>query len=148
MTNLQIVVFTLNNENCGAETEQVKQIIKYQEPAKKPEMPKFIDGIIVLRGIEIPIIDLNRRLDFGESIFNKKSKIILTEVETKLIGFIVNDIKELMKYLDADVEMLPGIINEAGNTYMTKVIKKDDDIISILDLHKILSESELEELKP
>ena len=107
MTNLQIVVFTLNKETCGAATEQVKQIIKYQELTKIPKMPKFIDGIIIIRGIEVPVINLNKRLEFGETEINKKTKIILTEIDSKLIGFIVNDIKELLKYSEEEVETLP-----------------------------------------
>ena len=58
----------------------------------------------------------------------------------------VNDIKELMKFSEDDVENLPPIINEAGNVYMTKVVKKDDEIISILDLHMILTDEELKKL--
>jgi purine-binding chemotaxis protein CheW len=146
MTNLQIVVFTLNSETCGAETEQVKQIIKYQELIKVPEMLEFVEGILVLRGVEVPIINLNKRLGFGETVINKKTKIILTEIDNKLIGFIVNDIVELMKYVEEDIEILPGIINEAGNTYMSRVVKKDDSIISILDLSLILTQSELKKI--
>jgi purine-binding chemotaxis protein CheW len=147
MSDLQIVVFTLNKEICGAETSQVKQIIKYQEVTKIPKMPKFVEGIIVLRGSEIPIINLNKRLEFGETEINKKTKIILTEIENKLIGFIVNDINELMKTSENDIEVLPRIIQDAGNDYMTKVVKRDDKIISILDLHSILTQSELKKIK-
>jgi purine-binding chemotaxis protein CheW len=146
MSDLQIVVFNLNKEICGAETSQVKQIIKYQETTKIPKMPKFVEGIIVLRNNEIPIINLNKRLEFGETEINKKTKIILTEIENKLIGFIVNDINELMKFTEEEIELLPQFIREAGNGYMNKVVKKDDKIITILDLHTILSESEIKKL--
>lgn len=146
MADLHIVVFTLNKEICGAETSQVKQIIKYQEITKVPKMPKFIDGIISLRGNEIPIINLNKRLEFGETEVSKKTKIILTEIENKLVGFIVNDINELMKFTEDEIELLPQFIHEAGNGYMNKVVKRDDKIITIINLHTILSASEIKKL--
>lgn len=146
MAELQIVIFGLNREICGAETSQVKQIIQYQEIFKITKMPKFIEGKIMLRGMEIPIINLNKRLGLGETEITKKTKIILTEYQNKNLGFMVNEINELGKFTDEDVETLPTLIHEAGNLYMKKVVKKDDKIITIVDLHTVLTESEFAKL--
>ena len=95
MNELQVVVFRLNGQLFGAETSQVFQIIKYQQANKIPRMPRFIEGIINYRGEVLPVIDLNRRFELGDSEINKKTKIIVSNIEGKLTGFIVNDVVEI-----------------------------------------------------
>ena len=147
MADLQIVVFNLNVEVCGVDTSQIKQIIKYQEITKVPKMPKFIEGMINLRGRVIPVINLNKRFEFGETELTKKTKIIITEIEGHPLGFLVNDVQELMKLSDENIEVLPDLIHEAGNDYMKKVGKRGESLITIVDLHAILTESEMKRLK-
>jgi purine-binding chemotaxis protein CheW len=147
MAEMQIVVFSLNNDLCGADTLQVKQIVKYQDVTKMPKMPEFIEGVINLRGSIIPLVNLNKRFDFGETEITKKTKILISEVEEQFIGFIVNDVIELIKLSDEQIEVLPEILVRQGNSYLRCVGKKGDKIITILDLSKILAESEMKNVK-
>ena len=74
MKEMQIVVFTLNGEICGVDASQVKEIVKFEGLAKMPKMPKFIEGIINLRGMVIPVVNLSKRFSLGELEVTKKNK--------------------------------------------------------------------------
>lgn len=143
MEGMQIVVFALNDEVCGVDTTQVKEIVKYETITKMPNMPQFIDGVISLRGAVIPVVNLNKRFYLGETEITKKTKIIITDLEGKLIGFIVNDVSEIIKLAPEEIEATPEIIRKIDNSYLINVGKKDQNIISILDLSKILTDSEI-----
>lgn len=147
MGDLQIVVFSLNKELCGADTAQVHEIIKYQEITKVPKMPKFIDGMVNMRGKVVPVINLNSRFELGETEITKKTKIIFTKVNESSVGFIVNDVFEILKLAEKDIEATPDLIVKAGNAYLKNVGKKDGQLIYILDLNSILNEKEIKELK-
>jgi len=147
MEELQVVVFSLNDELCGAETSQVNEIVKYQEINKVPRMPKFIEGLINLRGKVVPVINLNKRFELGETNVTKKTKIIITQINEGFLGFIVNDVSEIVKFSSENIEVAPDIINKSGNEYLKYVCKKEEKIISILDLKCILSENETGRLK-
>ncbi|RCX16649.1 purine-binding chemotaxis protein CheW [Anaerobacterium chartisolvens] len=147
MSELQIVVFSLNNDLCGADTLQIKQIIKYQEVTKMPQMPEFVDGVVNLRGNVVPIINLNKRFSLGDTEITKKTKVLISEVDGQFIGYIVNDVYELMKLEEEEIEVLPDILRQAGNKYLKSVGKKGEKIISILDLSSILDRNELQTLK-
>jgi len=62
-----------------------------------PRMPRFIDGVINLRGKVVPVVNLNKRFKLGTWKSAKKTKIIITDIEDKLIGFVVNDVYEIIR---------------------------------------------------
>ncbi len=146
MSEMQVVVFSLNGQLFGAEALQVFQIIKYQEATKVPRMPKFIEGILNYRDTVLPVINLEKRFDMGESEITKKSKIIITKIEDKLAGFIVSDITEIEKFADKDIEPAPLMIDSNAGAYLKYVGKRDGKLISIINLEKILNESEIKRL--
>ncbi|MCX7843291.1 MAG: chemotaxis protein CheW [Clostridia bacterium] len=146
MAEMQIVVFSINNELCGAETSQVQEIVKYQEVAKVPKMPKFIDGIINLRGKVIPVVNLNTRFELGETEITKKTKIIISKLNNESIGFIVNDVTEIIKLSEDDVELPPEMLQTEGGRYLKCVGKHSGKLISILSLDRILTDKETKKL--
>jgi len=146
MSELQTVVFSLNGQFYGAEASQVFQIIRYQEVTKVPRMPKFIEGIINYRGSVLPIINLNKRFELGELDINRKTKILVTKLGDKQAGFIVNDVTEILKLSDEDIEPTPSLLYGESNSFLTKVGKKGDMLVSIIDLEKILKDNEIKRL--
>ena len=137
MEGIQIVVFTLNDEVCGVETKQVKEIVKYEVITKMPKMPQFVDGIISLRGTVVPVVNLNKRFGLGNTEITKKTKIIITDLDGKLIGFIVNDVSEIIKLPPESIENTPELIRKIDNSYLKNVGKKGEELIAVLDLSKI-----------
>lgn len=143
MADIQIVVFDLINELCGVETTQVNEIVKYQEITKVPEMPDFIEGIINLRSHVVPIINLNRRFHLGESPDISATKIIITSIDGQQIGFIVDNVIEIVRLTPEDSEEAPELIKKWGKKYIKFVGKINGKLVNILDLSKILSEEEM-----
>lgn len=146
MEGIQVVVFTLNDEVCGVETTQVKEIVKYESVTKMPDMPNFVDGVISLRGAVVPVVNLNKRFGLGETEITKKTKIIINDVEGKLIGFIVNDVSEIIKIPAEDIEETPELIRETHNSYLKNVGRRGEELISILDLSAVLTDTEIKSL--
>lgn len=146
MSELQVVVFELKGQLFGAETSQVFQIIKYNEPEKMPKTPKFIDGILSYRDTVLPVINLAKRFDMGETAVTKKTKILVTRIGDKYAGFIVSDVTEIARFAEEDVSVTPPVMNRETEAYLSKVGRKGDKLISIVDLQKILSEAEIKKL--
>lgn len=147
MGELQTVVFSLNGQYYGAEASQVFQIIRYQETTKVPRMPKFVDGIINYRDMVLPVINLNKRFEIGELVITRKTKILVAKMEDKLAGFVVNDVSEIVKFSDDELEPAPNVVYGDSSKFISKIGKKEDRLITIIDMEKILSDSEIKRLK-
>lgn len=142
----KIVVFSLNNQVFGADILQVWEIIRYQDITRLPKLPAFIEGIINLRGKVVPVVNLNKRFGLGETGVDKKTKIIITLIEGKNIGFIVNDVSEIIEFSENEIEPPPDCIYSNENKYIKNIAKQGEKLISILDLSKILDDSEIKSL--
>ena len=146
MSELQVVIFSLNGQLFGAEASQVFQIIKYQEVVKIPRMPRFMEGILNYRDTVLPIISLNKRFDLGETVFGKKTKIIVTNIKGSFAGFIVNDVIEIAGFTDNNLVPVPTVGNTEFAAYLKNVGKKGERLISIIDLDKVLEDTEIKKL--
>jgi len=143
MNELKAVLFGLNDIACGVDSSQVNEIVKFQEISKVPNMPRFIEGMINLRGKVVPIVNLNKRFDLGETPINKKTKIIITKIDDTFIGFLVNEVSEITKFSSENLEQPSEILRKINNIYIKCVGIIEERIILILDLGAILSDNEL-----
>jgi len=91
----EIAVFKIDKEEYAFDIEEVQEIIRYDAITPVPQAPDFIEGILNLRGSVIPIVSLPQRLGFEERI-TEKTKIIVCSVKDEKIGFIVDDVSEIL----------------------------------------------------
>ncbi|MEA3314236.1 MAG: chemotaxis protein CheW, partial [Campylobacterota bacterium] len=92
---IEVAVFQIAKEEFALGIEDVQEIIRYTEVTHIPEAPEFVEGVINLRGIVIPIISLPERLGFTK-IIDKKSKILVCVIDGERIGLFVDDVNEIM----------------------------------------------------
>lgn len=147
MADIQVVVFELNRELCSVEASIVYKIERYSEVSLVPQMPEYIKGLYNLRGRVVPVVDLNRRFDMGESEVTKKTKIIITEKDTQLYGFMVNNVVEILNLDEDSIEKSEAVIKVNNMKYIKGIGKKNEKLFSIIDLNEILHGNEIEEVK-
>ena len=146
MDDMQIVIFNINGQLFGAEAWQVFQIIKYQEATKVPKMPKFIEGIINFSDSALPVINLAKRFDMGDATINKKTKILVARIDDNYAGFIVNDVSEILRFAEHEINAAPAMMQTEAAQYLKKVAIREEKVISIIDLEKVLSDVEVKKL--
>jgi purine-binding chemotaxis protein CheW len=147
---MQMVVFTLKSGDTvseyGVPITQVQEINRLTTPTKLPQVPDFVEGIINLRGKIIPVIDLKKRFGMAISNYTDDSRIMLIEVGGQTIGIIVDEVAEVLRISQANIEPPPPIIGGIAADYLTGVGKLDNRLLIMLDMTKILTEGEKEEL--
>lgn len=146
MSEKQFVVFKLNNEEYGINIMNVKEIGPYKESVKIPNTPSFIEGIVNYRGSVIPIVNLRKRFNIGELEVGTNTRIIIINLNERQIGFIVDEASQTIRLSDGDIEPAPEIISSIDSRYIIGVGKKDERLIILIDLEKVLSEKEKEEI--
>lgn len=142
MAEVQFVIFKLGKEEYGVNIMQVQEIGPYEEPVKVPNTPDFVEGVMNLRGIVIPVISLKKRFGVPGLDITENTRTIVINVGTKQIAFIVDDASEVLTLNEADIQETPDIIAGADRKYITGIGKHGDRLIIILDLNFLLSENE------
>jgi purine-binding chemotaxis protein CheW len=144
---LQVVGFRIGRETFGLPISMVREIVRVPEITSVPNAPDYIEGVINLRGRIIPVVDLRKR--FGDSSFepNKKNRIVVVELESRIIGLIVNSASEVLRIRPSEIDEPHNVFKEGELNYITGIGKLNGRLVILLDLNKVLERGELNHLE-
>lgn len=145
---IQLLIFSLANEEFACRTDQVKEITRMMETIKMPKAPSFIKGVINLRGKVIAVIDLARQLGLPSSEQGEESRIIVAEVEDNIVGLLVDSASEVLRISTENIEPTPAVIeNKIDTRYIQGIGRIGNRLFVLLDLNKVLSSEEMESVE-
>lgn len=136
---LQLVGFKIGSEEFGVDILKVQEINRMMMLTKVPNTPKFVEGVINLRGRIIPVIDLRMRLGLPHKDPDKDTRIIVVELEGTTVGFIVDQVSEVLRIPQSITEPPPAIVGGINADFITAVAKLDNKLLILLDLNNILT---------
>lgn len=142
MATSQIVVFKLANQEYGIDIMRVLEIIPYQTVRAIPEVPEYIEGIINLRGDIYAIFSFRKRFRLKQHIGEEKTKIVLMTLEDLKVGFIVDNVCEILTIDEKEIEETPKMIARYDSKYIKGVTKQDDRMILLLDIDLLVSDDD------
>jgi purine-binding chemotaxis protein CheW len=144
--DLHIVGFRVGRETFGVPISLVHEIVRVPEITAVPDAPEFIEGVINLRGKIVSIVDLRRRFGEREIKVNKKNRILVAEVDSRLVGLIVDSASEVLKIPPSEIDAPPNVFEDGELNYVTGVGKLNGRLIILIDLGKVLRRGELKRL--
>ncbi len=130
---LQVVTFSLQGERYAVPIAQVQEVILCQDIARSFEMPDDIVGIYNLRGTIIPIIDLRRRLNVGGTP-PEQQQILVCRLLTGVVGFIVDEVHQVMKIPRSDIKQPPQTITTRAREQIIGIAAIDGRLMTIIDI--------------
>lgn len=142
----QVVRFMIGKESFGIDIEKVHEIMTVPDITKVPDTPDFLEGIINLRGKIVSVIDLRKRLRVNGVHRDKKNRILVTEIEGRVVGLIVDEVSEVLRLDPGSIEPPPEVVSSVGADYIIGVGKLKDRIILLLDIKKVLNTEEISRL--
>src|SRR5712692_8284961 len=116
--DLQVVGFRIGDETFGVRIGSVREIVRVPEITAVPNAPDTIEGVINLRGKIIPVMDLRKRFGLSEIQSDKKNRILVVELENKMLGLIVNSASEVLKIPPSDVEAPGSLFTDGASGYV------------------------------
>ena len=145
---LQVITFSLINENTkkkenyAVPIEQIREIRNFTEITTVPKAKKFVQGVMNLRGIIIPVIDIKKRLGFGEAdVQNPRNyKIIIADVRDSIYGLIVDKVEHVMQISPEEIEPVPSDSFDSYH-YIKGIAKTQGHLLVLLDIIALLEDS-------
>lgn len=139
---IQLVTFRLGREEYGVEIMKVQEIIRWQEITRMPQMPNFIEGVINLRGKVIPILDLRKRFELGETSTGSATRIVVVSLDDHTLGVIADSVSKVLKFSSKLIEAPPPVIAGIGKEYLRGICKVNGRLIVLLDINRIITATE------
>lgn len=144
--DVKVIVFQLKDEEYGVEVDQVKSIEKLEHITRVPRTPKFVKGVINLRGVVTPIIDLRNRFGLEEALYSESTRIIIVAVGELEVGLIVDAANDVIDIPVNAIEPPPEVVGGIEAAYLRGVAKLDKRLLILLNLDKVLSTEEIKQL--
>ncbi len=138
---LQLVTFKLDVEEFGIDILRVQEIIRIMSITKVPNSPEFVEGVINLRGRVIPVINLRKRLMLPTIEKDNKTRVIVVELSDKTVGFIVDEVNEVLRIPKSITEPPPEMTAGIDSDYITSVGKLEDRLLILLDIEKLVDKT-------
>ena len=144
---ISLVTFKISNETYAIDIMEVNEIVKLTEITPIPNAPDFVDGIITLRGDIIPIVDLNKRLNFAPREYSEEDElfraIVIIRVQDMTIGILIDQVNRVIPIDRNQIQPPPQMVSGVGAEFISGVVKQNDNLFVILDIQKLFSKKEL-----
>ncbi|NLS13251.1 chemotaxis protein CheW [Vibrio sp. SM6] len=143
---LQWVTFQLEEETYGINVMQVREVLRYTEIAPVPGAPDYVLGIINLRGNVVTVIDTRARFGLVEGEVTDNTRIIVIESERQVIGILVDSVAEVVYLRTSEIDTTPSVGTDESSKFIQGVSNRDGKLLILVDLNKLLSEDEWDEM--
>lgn len=143
---IQIACFRLGEDLYAADIMRIKEIIRLQKLASLPKSPGFVEGVLNLRGTVIPVVDLRKRFDLPVAPHNRDTRLLIVKVGSQVLGLVVDEVTEVISVPVRDIKQPPRVAGGVGAEYLVGVCLAGDAMVMLLNLDRILSDRESDEL--
>lgn len=137
-TYLEVLCFRVADETYGIDIMELKEIIKPRETTEVPHAPRFVAGVLSLRGIIIPVFILRERLGLADAVTEGKERIVVVKRGEGLCGLLVDEVTQVVKIPVATIEHPPAVLDGMDREFVGGIGRHDGGIIILLQLDKVL----------
>lgn len=135
--------FRVGEEEYGIDIQYVTEIVGIQKISAVPEMPDYIKGVINLRGQVIPVMDVRIRFHMPAQSYNERTCVIVVHINENFVGLVVDAVKEVASLPQDSICEAPKVARSESAQYIKGIGKVGDDVKIILDVYKLLTDSEV-----
>lgn len=147
LTDIKVIVFQLKDEEYGIPVQQVQSIERMMHITRVPKVAKFVKGVMNLRGVVTPIIDLRKRFGIEEVEYTESTRIIIVGVNDMEVGLIVDAANDVIDIPEGAIEPPPEVVGTVEVEYLNGVAKLDKRLLILLNLEKVLISEGIKDLK-
>jgi len=140
----EFLTFRLGPESFGIDILKVQEIRGWDEPTAIPNSPAFIKGVINLRGVIVPVLDLRMKFNLPQADYDRFTVVIILNVASRVIGVVVDAVSDVLALDQEAIRKTPEFSSAAFDTrYITGLATIDGQMLVLLDIEKLMTASDM-----
>ena len=140
---LEYLTFTLGAEEYGVDILNVQEIRGYEKPTIIANAPKYIKGVVNLRGAIVPILDMRIKLELGRAEYDQFTVVIILNVAGRVVGMVVDSVSDVIALVPDQIKSAPALSGSFETEYITGLGTVDDRMLILVDIEKLMSASDM-----
>ncbi|MGL4942539.1 MAG: chemotaxis protein CheW [Thermoguttaceae bacterium] len=139
------LTFRLGNEDYGVEIRYVTEIVGMQKITEVPDMPGFVKGVVNLRGLLIPVLDMRLRFHMSSRPYDERTCIVVVNIAGSQVGLVVDTVNEVRSIDESQISPPPKSAG-VSSQYLQGMGKAGDDVIILLEGKRLVLDNEIASL--
>ena len=142
-SSLQVVCFKVGREEYGIDILKVQEIRSYEQPTRIANAPPFIKGVVNLRGVIVPIVDLRLKLGCESAEYNSFTVAIVLNVKGRVVGMVVDSVSDVLALDAASIKPAPDLSSGMDAAFITGIGSVADRMLILMDIEGLMSSPEM-----
>lgn len=140
----EFLTFRLSVESYGIEILKVQEIRGYETPTAIANAPSFIKGVINLRGVIVPILDLRIKFRLAEASYDEFTVVIILNIAGRVVGVVVDSVSDVLTLAAESIRPTPEFASASFDTkYITGLASVDEQMLILLDIEKLMTGADM-----
>jgi len=139
----EFLAFKLGREEYGIDILRVQEISSYEEPTRMANAPAFIKGVINLRGVIVPIVDMRMKFNLEQVNYDSFTVVIVLNIGTQVIGMVVDGVSDVITLTPEQLRPVPEFSSAIGSDHLLAIGSLEDRMLILLDIEKLMSSAEM-----
>ena len=139
----EFLSFTLGKEEYGIDILKVQEIRSYEQPTTIANAPAFIKGVVNLRGVIVPIVDMRIKFNLASAEYNDLTVVIVLNVAGRVVGMVVDAVSDVISLAAEQIRPAPDFSSSFDVKYITGLGTVDERMLILVDIEKLMSGSDM-----
>jgi len=139
----EVLSFKLGDEHYGIDILKVQEIRGCDAVTRIANTPEFIKGVIDLRGLIVPIVDMRVKFDLAKAAYDEFTVVIILTLTDRTVGIVVDSVNEVLDFSPESVKPVPALGSAVDGNYISGVAKAGDSLILLLDIERLMASPEM-----
>lgn len=139
----EFLAFTLGNEEYGIDILKVQEIRGYEAVTRIANAPDFLKGVINLRGLIVPVVDMRIKFHLGEPTYDQFTVVIILNIEGRIVGMVVDSVSDVTTLLPEQVRPAPEIGTTFSSDFLIGLGTLEERMLILVDIDKLMSSPEM-----
>lgn len=139
----EFLAFTLGKEEYGIDILKVQEIRGYEAVTRIANAPDFVKGVVNLRGIIVPIVDMRIKFNLGEPTYDQFTVVIILNIGGRVMGMVVDSVSDVITLSADQVKPAPEMGTAFNTDYLIGLGTLDERMLILIDIDKLMSSAEM-----
>jgi purine-binding chemotaxis protein CheW len=139
---VQLVTFRVGGEEFGLDVFTVHEILRHTGVTPVPKAPRFVEGVLDVRGTLVPVVDLRKRFEVAEARVDEETRIVLVDFEGERLGLVVDSVTEVLRVPETSILPPPSYVRGLAAEFIRGIVRLENRLIVLVDMDRILSSAE------
>ncbi len=139
----EFLTFTLGKEEYGIEILKVQEIRSYEQPTQIANAPEFIKGVVNLRGVIVPIVDMRIKFNLGEAKYDQFTVVIVLNVAGRVLGMVVDSVSDVIGLGAEQIRAAPDFSSSLDVGYITGLGTVEGRMLILVDIERLMASADM-----